>query len=36
MMQNVQVKLNPGLPQQKQYQPEENYFQQQTGIKFKE
>jgi len=33
-MQNLQVKLNILLPQQKQYQPEENYFHQQIGIKF--
>jgi hypothetical protein len=36
MMQNLEVKLNPVLPQQKQYQLEENYFHQQIGIKFKE
>jgi hypothetical protein len=30
------VKLNIVLPQQKQYQLEENYFPQQIGMKFKE
>jgi len=35
-MHNLQVKLNPGLSQQKQYQPEENYFHHQIGIEFKE
>ena len=36
MKQDVSMKLNPGLPWQKQHQQEEDSFHQQIGLKFKE
>jgi hypothetical protein len=36
MMQDVHVKLSPGLPWQKGIQQEEDSFHQQIGLKFKE
>ena len=35
MMQDVHVKLNPGLPWQSSIQREEDYFHQQNELKFK-
>jgi len=36
MMEDVRVKLNPGLPWQKLHQKEEDSFYQQIGLKFEE